>query len=255
MATFLVLISCCSEKNRRHKETCVCDYPMCQYEKGNLDTVIIEHAKESRTVMFGEIHDTVLSGSEPPIEDSRYVISLLPELKKIGYTYLALEVNEDEKLKGHSSDIVRFYKDCVSGKEPCEKEYCHAKPGWIELLKSAMDLGYRIKFIDTPVGGTLGFSSRDARMFMKIKSEIFEKDEKAKVALYVGANHVIEQETYAGIYSHKGKRKPLGLLLDEYTNGKNYSVYMGHTYDTPAKCDLFISFFIWETFNSLHTEP
>jgi hypothetical protein len=53
---------------------------MCKYEKGNLDTVIIEHAKESRTVMFGEIHDTVISGSPPPIEDSRYVISLLPEL-------------------------------------------------------------------------------------------------------------------------------------------------------------------------------
>lgn len=169
----ILLLFCCCSKNRcRQKEPYICDYPMCRYEKENVDTIIIEHAKESQVVMFGEIHDTVFSDSPPPIEDSRYVISLLPRLKKIGYRYLALEVNADEKEKGHSRDIVRFYNDCMNGKAMSEKEYACAKPGWIELLKSAMDLGYRIKFIDTP-----------------------------------------------------------------------------------AKCDLFISFFIWETFNRLHAEP
>jgi len=254
MIVFLLLVSCCPKSELGDNRATVCDYPMCRYEKENVDTVIIEHAKESRVVMFGEIHDSVLSGSPPPIEDSRYVISLLPELMKIGYSYLALEVNSDEKEKGHSRDMVRFYNDCMNGKAVCEKEYACAKPGWIELLRSAMDLGYSIRFIDTPPGGVCGVS-RDREMFKKIKSDIFERDEEAKIIVYIGANHVIEQETYEGIYSHRGKRKPLGLLLDDYTKGKNYSVYMGHTYDTPAKCDLFISFFIWDTFKNLNSKP
>lgn len=37
-------------------------------------------------------------------------------------------------------------------------------------------------------------------MLFFIESEIFAKDEKAKIVAYVGANHVIEQKTYEGIY-------------------------------------------------------
>ncbi|GEM_PF-2684343 len=229
--------------------------PMCQYEKETLDTVIVEHAKESQTVMFGEIHDTVLSGSPPPIEDSRYVISLLPLLKQAGYTYLALEVKENARVQGHSRDILRCYRDCMKEKEIQEENYPHAKPGWIELVKTAVKLGYRIKFIDVPLGGIRGVSSRDLAMFKKLESDIFARDEKGKIVLYVGANHVIEQETYEALYLHRGKERPLGLLLNEYTKGKNYSVYMGYPYDTPGKCDLFISYFIWDTFKRVRDTP
>lgn len=68
-----------------------CDYAMCRYEQDNIDTLIIEHAKASQTVMFGEIHDTALADLPPPIEDSLYVATLLTRLKQIGYTYLALD--------------------------------------------------------------------------------------------------------------------------------------------------------------------
>jgi hypothetical protein len=254
-AAFLLSTSSCSKDNHRKHETCNCGYPMCQYEKENLDTVIIGHASESQIVMFGEIHDTVCSESPPPVADSRYVISLLPELKKIGYGYLALEVDADGREKCHSNDIVRFYRDYRNGKEIRETDFCYAKPGWIQLVKRAADLGYRIKFIDAPLGGRGGVSSRDAEMFKKVKSEILNQDEKAKIVVYVGAHHVIEKETYEGVYLHRGKVKPLGLLLDEYTKGKNFTVYMGHTHDTPAKCDLFISYFIWETYGKLNAQP
>jgi hypothetical protein len=205
--------------------------------------------------MFGEIHDNVCAGSPPPVEDSEYVISLLPSLRKLGYAYLALEVNRDAKKICHSRDVMAFYRDYRAHHDIRTHAYRAARPGWIKLVRAGMDLGYRIKFIDAPLGGMGGVSSRDSAMFKKIKSEIFEQDEKAKVVVYVGAHHVIEKETYEGVYLHKGKIKPLGLLLDDYTKGKNFSVYMGHPQDTPEKCDLFISYFIWETYSKLNAEP
>ena len=45
----------------------VCGYYMCGYEKENIDTVILAHARESRSVMFGEIHDSVVAGAPPPL--------------------------------------------------------------------------------------------------------------------------------------------------------------------------------------------
>ncbi|MEJ2639768.1 MAG: hypothetical protein P8010_09350, partial [Desulfosarcinaceae bacterium] len=93
-----------------------CDYYMCQYEKGNIDAIILTHAKVSQTIMFGEIHDTVLAGTPAPVGDSLYVVSLLPSLRTIGYKYLALEVDKQALKPGHSFDMVRFYEAYRQGK-------------------------------------------------------------------------------------------------------------------------------------------
>jgi hypothetical protein len=87
-----------------------------------------------------------------------------------------------------------------------------------------------------------------------MQKDIFDADKEAKVVVYIGANHVSECETDDFIYWHTKKRKPLGLFLEEYTKGRNLSVYMGHTYDTPAGCDLFISDFIWNTYSIVNNE-
>ena len=229
-----------------------CDYAMCQYEQDNIDTVIIEHAKASQTVMFGEIHDTALADLPPPIEDSLYVATLLIRLKKIGYTYLALEVNHDAAPPSHSYDMVRFYQTYHRGDPVNEQNYPNAKPGWISLLKQAVDLGYTITFIDSVPENRLLSTPRDMAMFQMLKREIFDNDPSAKILIYIGAYHVGELESRTGIYMHDGRRKPLGSYLDDYTHGKNYSVYMGHTRDTPLGCDLVISYFIWGTF---HVDP
>jgi hypothetical protein len=62
---------------------------------------------------------------------------------------------------------------------------------------------------------------------------------------------VSECETDEGISSHIRKRKPLGFFLEEYTKGRNLSVYMGYTSDTPVGCDLVISDFIWNTYRAI----
>lgn len=232
-----------------------CGYYMCQYERGNIDALIVEFAKRCQTVMFGEIHDTVLEGAPSPVEDSLYVVSLLPGLRAIGYNYLALEADKHAAIAGHSRDLVRFYNDyrqaypeaAPSGR----KYYTHAKPGWIGLVRSALDLGFEIRFIDVPNEQRLHTRPRDLAMFENLKAEIFDGDKDARVVVYIGANHVGESETHMGVYLYKGKRRPLGYYLDAYTGGRNFSVYMGHTYDTPEGCDLFISDFIWETYRDL----
>jgi hypothetical protein len=216
-----------SQEFQKNHDADDCGYYMCEYEKGNIDTIIIEHAKTCQTLMFGEIHDTVLEGTPSPIEDSLYLITLLFRLKEIGYEYLALEVNKNALKEGHSYDIVRFYEAYKKGKSVQAGQYSNAKPGWIELIKKAMDIGYKIRFIDVSQKDELGSFPRDSAMFEEIKRGIFDENEKAKVIVYIGANHVSECETNTGIHLCKGKRRPLGYFLDKYTKGRNFSVYMG----------------------------
>jgi hypothetical protein len=231
------------ELRKAHNED-DCGYYMCQYEKGNVDTVIIEHAKTCQTVMFGEIHDSVVKRNPAPVEDSLYVITLLLKLKEVGYEYIALEVNKHALEQGHSHDIVRFCENYKNGESIKKEQYPDAKPGWIELVKEAIDFGYKIRFTDVDQKSKLGSFPRDRAMFEEMKREIFDVNEKAKVIVYIGANHISEYETDAGVSLCMGKMRPLGYLLDKYTKGGNFSVYMGHTYDTPEGCDLFISYFI-----------
>lgn len=245
LGIFIPLL-CFSKNSPQKNEIAGHGYYMSQYEKGNIDTVIIEHAKESQTVMFGEIHDSVTEGSPPPIADSYYVISLLSELRKVGYQYLALEVNRNAPEQSHSSDILQFYADYTNGIGKSENKYAHAKPGWIELTRTAVDLGFQLRFIGASSRGMGGDFLRDKKMFENLQEEIFKKDGKAKVLIYIGANHILGSRKPQDEPASTTKTRPLGAILDDYTKGRNFTVYMGYPSDTPEDCDLFISHFIWQ---------
>ena len=222
-----------------------CSYFMCEYEKSNIDTIILEHAKTCQTIMFGEIHDNALEGMPPPVQDSIYVVTLLAPLKEMGYAYLALEVNQHAPFGTHSNDLVRFYHTYKTGQPIQKDQFLHAKPGWIELVGRAIDLGYTIRFIDVDQRSGFVNLPRDQAMFETLKKEIFDSHHNARVIVYIGAFHIGEKETDTGIFMGPEKKKPLGLFLDQYTKGRNFSVYMGHAKDTPVGCDLSISYFIW----------
>ena len=224
-----------------------CDYFMCQYEKANIDEIILSRAKESQTVMFGEVHAAVIAGDPPPVEDSRYVISLLKSLKTIGYDYLALEVKASALPGSHSHDLVSYLDDYTKGQPVIKAHYPFAKPGWVELMAAALAYQYKLVFIDRPNGG----EDRDAAMYHAMQTDIFSKDPNAKVLVYIGANHIMENESTGGFVSRSGRRKSLGFLLNQYTKGHNFSVYMGYPWDTPVGCDLFIGRFIWNTYRNL----
>ena len=249
LLTFAAVPVWASETPGVASDGAACAYTMCQYEKGNIDAIIIDHARDSQTIMFGEIHDNALVGSLAPIADSIYVTSLLPRLKLLGYRYLALEVNKTAPEETHSHAIVAFYNDYRAGeKDRVPDRYRFAKPGWIELVRRAVDQGYRIRFIDRDPGRGVRNGPRDQAMFETMKKEIFDDDPNAKVIVYIGAYHIAERETRTGIYLSQGLRRPLGYYLENFTGGRNFSVYMGHTYDTPEGCDLVISYFIWDTY-------
>jgi hypothetical protein len=219
---------------------------MCQYEKTNIDQIILYHASINQTIMFGEIHDTVIMGYPPPIEDSRYVISLLDDLKIMGYDYLALEVNETSLPGSHSHDMMRFLSNYIKDQPLSKGKYPFVKPGWIELAAAALENEYKLVFINRPFGD----KDRDAAMFYAMQTDIFNADPNAKVLVYIGANHISESEITGGFSNRSSLRKPLGFLLNQYTKGHNFSVYMGYPWDIPVGCDLFISDFIWDTFKN-----
>ena len=66
-------------------------------------------------------------------------------------------------------------------------------------------------------------------MFANLKREIFAGDAAAKIIIYVGANQIGEYETHTGVYLYKGRPRPLGYFLDDFTAGRHFSVYMGHS--------------------------
>lgn len=78
--------------------------------------------------------------------------------------------------------------------------------------------------IDSDPPNGFGYLPRDRAMFESIKREIFDVRGDARVIVYVGAFHVAEHETETGIFLAAGKKKPLGVFLDQYTQGKNFSV-------------------------------
>lgn len=232
-----------------------CGYFMCGFEKENIDTIILANAAENRIVMFGEIHDSVIAGSPPPLEDSLYVISLLQRLKTIGYSYMALEVQKNAPLATHSHDMVRCLADYRRGEQIHAEDYLYAKPGWVQLMVQALQNGFKPVFFTIQNIG----ADRDEEMFLSIKRQIFDLDAEARVLVYVGADHISKMET---CWRHAGRsivRRPLGLLLNDLTHGRNYSVYAGYPDDTPAGCDLIISRFVWTNFRNseqhIHQTP
>ena len=244
IASLLCLYAQAFPKDFNSRRPDDCGYFMCQYEKENIDSVILWHARQSRSLMFGEIHDSVMPGTPPPLEDSLYVISILKGLKAIGYRYLALEVQKDAPLHTHSHDLQLCLKNFRSGKTIRVRDYPFAKPGWIDLMLAAVKIGFQPVFFDPFTAG----ADRDADMFRSIKEQIFDRDTHAKVLVYVGAGHIRKLETRDGLSRRLSRRQPLGLLLNNFTGGKNYSVYVGYPDDAPAGCDLIISSFVWNAF-------
>lgn len=104
-------------------------------------------------------------------------------------------------------------------------DYSGALPGWAELTKSALDLGFKVIFFDEYPEDVGGYGTpRDNAMLNNLKEEIFDKDPDAKAVIYCGNWHSAEQPIYE-TSTHK-EEETLGFLLEKYTKGKNYSVIL-----------------------------
>ena len=174
------------------------------------DTLILENAVKNQTIMFGESH---LSQ-----KDNDYVIKLLPELKKLRYEYFAME--RDASLNDCYYPFHTQYNEFLF-----EQKYSrlHNYKRDAEIIKAARNEGLKIVFYDENPEKFGDGTIRNQLEFNNLKKLIFNKEPHAKVIVFCGAKHISEKPGF-DITTKKSNEKQLGCFLDEYTNGRNYSV-------------------------------
>lgn len=74
-----------------------------------LEKVILERALENKVVMFGEQHNEYR-------DDNDFAAKLLPELRKQGFEYFALEIDKNPIKKELSDKIKKMFEEYESGK-------------------------------------------------------------------------------------------------------------------------------------------
>ena len=142
-------------------------------------------------IMFGDYHEGL-------VRDSEFLISLLPELEKRGYNYLALEIQKNPTKK-----IEKYFKSYaernISRKNIPKRnmqliEKCGT--GWFDLIDAAKKQKIICYDVD---GSNLSFTARDKKSLENLHSDIYSKNPNAKVVYFCGAAHVLNQPVYQAI--------------------------------------------------------
>ncbi|MBU0470488.1 MAG: hypothetical protein KKA62_04270 [Nanoarchaeota archaeon] len=186
--------------------------------KINPSDLFLKKSDKSQTVHFGGSHQTA--------RDNKVVESLLPELKKKGYDYFAVE------LETCIQPLIDEYTESKISLSELYQKFPFNETDDLSTIAVAHKLGYKIVLFDespewaSPPGDTTHSSlgtDRAEKQFANLKEHIFDKDQDAKVVLLSGRSHLDEAPRYyqlTGFYDQKA----LGLFLEEYTKGKNLSV-------------------------------
>jgi len=234
--------------------------PKPNQDKASLETItstILENAEKSKVVFFGEQHYESLDHEGrvkvPLEEDNQYAISLLPKLKERGYTHFAVEIDTHEQ-----SLIDNYLSGKINREELDKKLEVISDFVWrrsrhknrynlhiyLEIIEAAHKLGYTIVCYDerphrlTAPGDTTSATpgtERNKAEFENLKPLL--DDEKVKMVIYGGSAHVFEKEM-----SWRNRTEiPLGMLLEEYTKGKSYSVILRGYSDATTGFDLKLS--------------
>jgi hypothetical protein len=144
-----------------------------EYEPRAAVDVIVDMAKTTRLVIYGEEHHLPQTRSiyEP----------LLRELWRLGYRYLAAETFADEVM---APDFT--YPSYHSG-------YYLMDPVYSAAVRTARRLGYRLIAYDTTERGPPGDGSfRDRTEAENIKKRVFDGDPEARVLVIAGRGHAAE---------------------------------------------------------------
>ncbi len=197
-----------------------------EYNKKTIEEIILERAKESQTIMFGDNHAPIHLGTEVLIK------KLMPPLKELGFNYFAIELSS--KAQKIIDDAANKKIDSLSYSEKISKieewEMWWSNNYHYDLIKEATKNGFKIIAYDTwdldkyPKG-----SPRDKKEFENLEDLIFKKDKNARIIIYCGNNHISESE----IREKKEVYIPLGKHLNEYTKGKNLSLSIDSKADDP----------------------
>lgn len=158
----------------------------------NSRIAVLERAQDCRIIMFGEWHG-------PYRADNDFLIDLLPELKAMGYDYLALEVSENPQseiakivyayIKGYikRDDLGKMWSGFITLKIN----------GWLDLVDRAKDLDMKIICYDYegPPGEKDDRNYRDRKAYYNLKSVLSSSGSK-KVIIYCGEMHISRKPVF-----------------------------------------------------------
>lgn len=212
---------------------------------------VLERSRKSKVVVFGEMHGSYRA-------DNDFVIDLLPDLKKQGFDYLAIEFSEKiippNTPQGKASyfyikkvdkpvkiiprlSSIEDYIDGKIGREQVDRDELlvmeHLGAGWMELIETAKLAGMKIVRYDGPSNVSYRINSqfRERVCFNNLKRLIFEKDPDARVVVYAGLFHANKKRF--------DKTKWLAAYLNDYTGGKVLSVSLVSWFSESCKyCDM-----------------
>lgn len=196
-------------------------------QKPNLEETILKQAEQSQTLILGEFHDVDA--------DDYFAGDLLAKLKTRGYNHLGVELSYKNQ-----PILDRFLEGEISD-EQFSKETYGARKGFLYLLRKAKEAGIKVHAIDfhdycydgpNEIEGKV--VNRDAQIYYNLEKKVFLDDPEAKVILFFGAWHAIEQpssqeclpKSTGECRSEVGCGNPLGYFLSQATAGKNFSVFL-----------------------------
>lgn len=160
------------------------DAAIDSFQPQNALETIISATKNKNLVLINEVHHRP--------EHRVFMTQLLQELHKQGFRYLAVEgMNERDSLineRKYPNDKSGFYI----------QEICYGN-----MLRTAMNLGFRIVTYDTYFGGTS--NERDSVQAVNIYNQTFGKTENAKVLVHAGYGHLSKNPF--------GGNRPMGFML------------------------------------------
>ena len=207
----------------------------------DLEDLILANTSKNQVIMVGEQHGEYK-------KDSDLVIKLLPQLKKQGFEYLALELYKDYS-KSDMDSVFAYYTSGIITREDIDELgltdfFAREAAGWLDIIDAAKKEGMQIVFYDASEDEYVTLNRRDKIAFENLKELIFDKDPDAKVIVYCGTKHINEKpvfETSLTSSIEKELTKFLGFYLNEYTKGKNLTISLCEysLYKTPH-CDLII---------------
>ncbi len=200
--------------------------------------------KQVQVVMFGERHEISRL-------DNDFVAELLPELKKMGFEYLALEHQRGPITEvGFDKAFLDYATGKIRREEISRWSLRHEKiysPGWFDLVDAARNAGLKIVCYDANPSQYNSFNEREEIAFANLEEMIFRKNPGAKVIVYCGIAHINKNPTRDQIYKNyetennflpkDEEYKCLAFHLNAYTRGKVLTVRLLND-DFKLPCDI-----------------
>jgi len=197
--------------------------------KSNVDELIIDDqvfeivlrgAEQNQTLLFSASYSRSCADINRIEIERIIVLDLLPALRLLGYHDLGVQIYDKDQ--GQVSQYMQGVIDdeTLLNTVPFLEETCG-----IKTLKIARELGFNVWAIDPTYlyegNGILLFfhvmaGKIDGMLFERLKRKIFNEDADAKVFCILAGPYISEAP---GLSAY-----PLGMRLNEFTNGRNFSV-------------------------------